>query len=162
MLVTFSLSEFNLKKQMYTSWEFHVDDLSESSRKYGMMIVNRLRSSWIIRRNHEVQWPDNHLRYWNYSNGRTEMHAIYHQWRPWFKSYLFERKWTTKTQRWIFSATKILDAGYKPACASLDDVIKSCENLHLEEQHQLKILLQKYEHLFDSKLGESKTEHGTN
>jgi hypothetical protein len=41
-------------------------------------------------------------------------------------------------------ATKILDAEYKPA--SLDDVIKICENLHLEEQHQLKILLQKYEH----------------
>jgi hypothetical protein len=44
-------------------------------------------------------------------------------------------------------ATKILDAEYKPA--SLDDVIKTCENLHVEEQHQLKILLQKYEHLFD-------------
>jgi hypothetical protein len=36
-------------------------------------------------------------------------------------------------------ATKILDAEYKPE--SLDDVIKTCENLHLEEQHQLKILL---------------------
>jgi hypothetical protein len=43
-------------------------------------------------------------------------------------------------------ATKILDAEYKPA--SLDDVIKTCENHHEEEQHQLKILLQKYEHLF--------------
>jgi hypothetical protein len=49
-------------------------------------------------------------------------------------------------------ATKILDAEYKPA--SLDDVIKTCENLHVEEQHQLKILLQKYEHLFDGTLGE--------
>jgi hypothetical protein len=39
-------------------------------------------------------------------------------------------------------ATRILDAGYKPA--SLDDVIKICENLHVEEQHQLKALLQKY------------------
>jgi hypothetical protein len=38
-------------------------------------------------------------------------------------------------------ATKILDAEYKPA--SLDDVIKTCENLHVEEQHQLEILLQK-------------------
>jgi hypothetical protein len=44
-------------------------------------------------------------------------------------------------------ATKILDAKYKPE--SLDEVIKTCENLHIEEQHQLKILLQKYEHLFD-------------
>jgi hypothetical protein len=44
-------------------------------------------------------------------------------------------------------ATKILDAEYKPVYASLDDVIKICENLHAEEQHQLKILLQKYEYL---------------
>jgi hypothetical protein len=44
-------------------------------------------------------------------------------------------------------ATKILDADYKPVSASLDDVIKTCENLHVEEQHHLKILLQKYEHL---------------
>jgi hypothetical protein len=43
--------------------------------------------------------------------------------------------------------TKILDSVYKPA--SLDDVIKTCEKLHVEEQHQLKILLQNYEHLFD-------------
>jgi hypothetical protein len=42
-------------------------------------------------------------------------------------------------------ATKILDAEYKPASASLDDVIKTCENLHIEEQHKLKILLKKYE-----------------
>jgi hypothetical protein len=49
-------------------------------------------------------------------------------------------------------ATKALDAEYKPE--SLDDIIKTCENLHVEEQHQLKILLQKYEHLFDGTLGE--------
>jgi hypothetical protein len=49
-------------------------------------------------------------------------------------------------------ATKILDAEYIPA--SLDDVIKTCENLHVEEQHQFKILLQKYEHLFDRTIGE--------
>jgi hypothetical protein len=30
-------------------------------------------------------------------------------------------------------ASKIQDAEYKPA--SLDDVIKTCENLHVEEQH---------------------------
>jgi hypothetical protein len=49
-------------------------------------------------------------------------------------------------------ATKILDAEYKSA--SLDDVIKTCENLHVEEHHQLKILLQEYEHLFDGTLGD--------
>jgi hypothetical protein len=47
--------------------------------------------------------------------------------------------------------TKILDDEHKPT--SLDDVIKTCENLHVEEQHQLKELLQKYEHLFDETLG---------
>jgi hypothetical protein len=58
-----------------------------------------------------------------------------------------------KTLRDEYSrATKILDADYKPA--SLDDVIKTCENLHVEEQYQLKILLQKNEHLFDGTLGE--------
>jgi hypothetical protein len=51
-----------------------------------------------------------------------------------------------------YRATKIVDAEYKPA--SLDDVIKTCENLHVEKQHQLKALLQKYEHLFDGLLGE--------
>jgi hypothetical protein len=57
-------------------------------------------------------------------------------------------------------ATKILDAEYKPA--SLDDVIKTCENLHVEEQHQLKALLQEYEHhLFDGTLGEFSMEQLT-
>jgi hypothetical protein len=51
-------------------------------------------------------------------------------------------------------ATKIIDAGYKQSFASLDEVIKTCENLHVEEQHQLRILLQKYEHLFVRILGE--------
>jgi hypothetical protein len=45
-------------------------------------------------------------------------------------------------------ATKILDAEYKPA--SLDDVIKTCENLHVEEQHQLK----HYSKMFDGTLRE--------
>jgi hypothetical protein len=40
----------------------------------------------------------------------------------------------------------------------LSDVIKTCENLHVEEQHQLKTLLQKYERLFDGTLGESNME----
>jgi hypothetical protein len=35
---TFSLSEFNLKKQMCYSWAFHVDDRSESSSTYDMII----------------------------------------------------------------------------------------------------------------------------
>jgi hypothetical protein len=47
-------------------------------------------------------------------------------------------------------ATKILDAEY---------IIKICQNLYVEEQHQLKILLQKYGRLFDGTLGEFKMNH---
>jgi hypothetical protein len=36
--VTFSLPEFNLKKQMCSSWEFNVDDRYESSRTYDMIM----------------------------------------------------------------------------------------------------------------------------
>jgi hypothetical protein len=43
--MTFSLPELNLKKQMCTSWAFHVDDRSESSRTYDMNFDNQPRSS---------------------------------------------------------------------------------------------------------------------
>jgi hypothetical protein len=36
--VTFSLPEFNLKKQICSSWAFHVDDRSESSSTYDMIM----------------------------------------------------------------------------------------------------------------------------
>ena len=49
-------------------------------------------------------------------------------------------------------STNILDAEYKPA--DINEVIKICENLNQEEKHQLFQILQKYEHLFDGKLGE--------
>jgi hypothetical protein len=39
-------------------------------------------------------------------------------------------------------ATEILDADYKQGC--LDDVIKTCENHHVKEQHQLEVLFQKH------------------
>jgi hypothetical protein len=56
----------------------------------------------------------------------------------------------TQTFRDEYSrANKIRDAEYKQISASFGDVIKTCENLHVEEQHQLKELLQKYENLFD-------------
>jgi hypothetical protein len=55
-------------------------------------------------------------------------------------------------------ATKILDACYKQSSASLDDVIKICENLHVEEHLQLKILLMKCKHLFDGTLRGFSTE----
>jgi hypothetical protein len=36
-------------------------------------------------------------------------------------------------------ATKIIDAEYRHVFARFDSAIKTCENLHVEEQHQLKI-----------------------
>jgi hypothetical protein len=54
MLVTVSLPEINLKTQMRTSWSFRVDDRSESSSIYDMIIVNEPRSPWRIRHNHEL------------------------------------------------------------------------------------------------------------
>jgi hypothetical protein len=55
MLVTFLLPEFNLKKQMCSSWKFHVDDRSKSSSTYDMIIGKKSRSPWIIRQNHGFQ-----------------------------------------------------------------------------------------------------------
>jgi uncharacterized protein YfbU (UPF0304 family) len=49
-------------------------------------------------------------------------------------------------------STTILDAEYRPAF--LEEVSKTCENLNEEEHHQLLQVLQKYEHLFDGRLGE--------
>jgi hypothetical protein len=42
MLVTFSLTDFNLKKNC-SSWAFHVDEDSESSSTYDMIIGNVAR-----------------------------------------------------------------------------------------------------------------------
>jgi hypothetical protein len=47
--------------------------------------------------------------------------------------------------------TKILDAKY--ILASLDEVIKTCEHVHVEEQHQLEILHHKYEYLLNGNYG---------
>jgi hypothetical protein len=51
-IVTFSLPEFNLKKQI--SWAFHVDGRSESSSTYDMIIGHVPRSSWRNRHYHEL------------------------------------------------------------------------------------------------------------
>jgi xylose isomerase len=36
--VTFSLLDFDIKKEIFTSWEFHVDDRSESSSTHDMIM----------------------------------------------------------------------------------------------------------------------------
>jgi hypothetical protein len=55
--VTFSLPEFNLKKQI--SWEFHVDDSSESSSTYDIIMGRDLlgESGIIMNFNdHKITW----------------------------------------------------------------------------------------------------------
>jgi hypothetical protein len=57
--VTFSLPEFNLKKQMYSSWAYHVDDRSESSSTYDMITGRDLIGELGIIMNfndHKVTW----------------------------------------------------------------------------------------------------------
>jgi hypothetical protein len=57
--VTFSLPEFNLKKQMCSSWQFHIDDRSESSSTYDMIMGrDLLGESGIIMifNDHTVTW----------------------------------------------------------------------------------------------------------
>jgi hypothetical protein len=54
--------------------------------------------------------------------------------------------------------TEILDNEYKQVSVSLDEVIRTCEKIHIDKQHKLKILFQKHEHLFDGILGECNME----
>jgi hypothetical protein len=59
MLVTFSLTEFNLNKQMCSSWPFHVDERSELSSTYDMIIGRDLLGELGIIKNfndHMVTW----------------------------------------------------------------------------------------------------------
>jgi hypothetical protein len=53
--VIFSLPEFNVKKQMCSSWACRVDERPESSSTYDMIIGNQPRSPWRIRHYHELQ-----------------------------------------------------------------------------------------------------------
>jgi hypothetical protein len=101
---------------------------------------------------HTVTWDT--VGYWHYSNeGQRYTHFIISRGPDWDNVYLSANEPQSLRDEYSW-ATEILDAEYKHVPASLDDVIKTCENLHVEEQHQLKELLQKYEHLFDGTLRE--------
>jgi hypothetical protein len=89
------------------------------------------------------------LGYWQYSNER-QIYSTLSSVEALIEVYMSANEPQTLTDEYSRD-TKILDAEYK--AASLDDIIKTCENLHVKEQHQLFILLQKYEHLFDGTLG---------
>jgi hypothetical protein len=132
--------------------KFHINDRSELSSTYDMIIGDDPIFSWRIRHDHKLQWPDGHLWYWDHSNEEQRYSTLSSI--DTLIEVLFERKWTKNTPRWILLSHKNYSADYKQVSASSGDVIKTCEKLHVEEQDQLKILLQKYEHLFDWTLRE--------
>jgi hypothetical protein len=74
MLVTFSLPEFNLKKQI--SWAFHVLDRSESSSTYDMIMGRDILGELDIITNindHTVTWDTDNR---NYSNERQRYSTL--------------------------------------------------------------------------------------
>jgi hypothetical protein len=148
MLVTYSLPEFNLKKQIYYSWAFHVHDRFESSSTYDMIICQDLLGELGIIMNfndHWITWDTDTIPMKD--RDTCTLSSV----EDLIEVYIIANEPQTLRDEYS-QATKILDVEYKPA--RLDDVIKRCENLHVEEQHQLKALLQKYEYLFDGSLGE--------
>jgi hypothetical protein len=79
MFVTFSLPEFNLKKQISSSWAFHVDDRSESSSTYDMIMGRDLLGELGIIMNfndHMVTWDTDTIPM------KDRDTALYHQKRP--------------------------------------------------------------------------------
>jgi hypothetical protein len=124
--VTFSPPEFNLKKQI--SWAFHVDDHSESSSTYDMImgrdLLGELGSIIMNFNDHTVTWdtdtiPMKHRDTCTLSSVEALIEVYMSANEP-------------QTLRDEYSQdTKILDAKYQPE--NLGDVIKTCENLHVEE-----------------------------
>jgi transposase InsO family protein len=143
-VVTFLLPEFNLKKQI--TWEFHVDGRSKPSETYGMIIGRDLLGKLGIILNFSdqtVTWDTDTIPMKDRGSLNTQKAIT--------EIYLTANEPQSLLNEFSRS-TKILDAEYKPA--DLEEVIKTCENLGEEEQHQLLQVLQKYEHLFDGTLGE--------
>jgi hypothetical protein len=134
-----------LKKQTSSFLLFHIDDRSGSSSIFDMIIVQALLGEIGIVMNfndHKVTWDNYSIHYSNERQRYSTLSSV----EALIEVYINANEPQTLRDKY-YRATKILDDEYKPA--SLDDTIKTCENLHVEEQHQLKILLHKYENLFD-------------
>jgi hypothetical protein len=105
-LMTFSLPEFNLKKQF--SWVFHVNDRLESSSTYDMIIGQDLLGELgiILNFNYKtVTWDTETI----LMKDRGTMNAQ----ESLIEVYLTENEPQTLISKLSFS-TKILDAEYKP------------------------------------------------
>jgi hypothetical protein len=125
--VAFSLPEFNLKKQICSSWVFHVDDRSESSSTYDMIMGQDLLGELGIIMNfndHTVTWDTDTIPMKDSDTSTLSSEEAL------IEIYMSTNEPQTLRDEYS-QATKILDAEYKPA--SSDDVIKTCENLHVEE-----------------------------
>jgi hypothetical protein len=90
-------------------------------------------SPWRIRHNHEfndhtVTWDTDTIP-WKTYNTLSSIEIL-------IEVYMSANEPQTLTNEYYW-ATRILDTEYEQVYASIDDVIKTSENLHVEEQHQL-------------------------
>jgi hypothetical protein len=139
MPLTFHLPEFNLKKKIVLLGHFMLMTiLSHQAHMIWSLTINRnlLRELGIIMNfnDHAVSWKTDTLPIKD--RNTCTLSPV----ETLIEVYLRENEPQTLRNEYP-RATSILDSEYKSA--SLDDVIKTCESLQLEEQHQLKILLQK-------------------
>jgi hypothetical protein len=133
--------EFNLMKQMRYSWIFHVGDRSVLSRnfydhwqsvnislkKIGITINLITRWSPGIQTTDTITMKD---------RDTCILSPIESLIQVYFRANEPEKHKCLDMN--ILGLLKILDSEYKQASTCLDDIIKACENLHLEEQDQLK------------------------
>jgi hypothetical protein len=105
------------------SWAFHVDDRSEASSTYDMIMGRVLLGELGIIMNfndHTVTWDTDTVPI----KDRGTLSSV----EALIEVYMIANE--SQTLRDEYSrATEILDAEYKPE--SLNDVIKTCENLHV-------------------------------
>jgi Retroviral aspartyl protease len=126
-IVTFLLPECNLKKQI--TWEFHIDDRSNPSDTYGMIIGrDLLRKLGIILNFNDktVTWDTNTIPMKDRGSLNSQKVIT--------EIYLTANEPQSLLNEFSCS-TKILDAEYKPAI--LEEVSKTCESLNEEEQQKL-------------------------
>jgi hypothetical protein len=141
---TFSLPEFNLKKQI--SWVFHANKYLKAASTYDMIIGQDLLGELGIILNFNIK-----IVTWDTDNIPMKDRGTLISQNALTEVYLSTNEPHSLVNE-LSQSTKILDAEYKPAI--LKDVIQMCEILNTEEQHQLLKLLQKYEQIFDRTLGE--------
>jgi hypothetical protein len=139
-LVTFSLPEFNLKKQI--SWVFHVDDRSKASSTYDMIIGKDLLGELVIIlnfNNKAVTW-DNTISMKDRGNlnsrdALTEVYLSANKPQSLVKQISHSTFHLPPSTFHLPPSTKILDGEHK--LEIVEGVMQMCDSLNTEEQHQL-------------------------